>query len=140
MRLKNLTQKLLPVAVVAAGLSALAVQPAFAASAAYTCQSNQVCFYKNANFSGTVFVPAEMNNRDGGVSNFITKAFTDGTNVNDRVSSVVNNAGWCVGVYVDTDFGPTGIIISPHSRVNLLDHLNDAISSAQYEHGFGGCP
>jgi hypothetical protein len=81
-----------------------------------------------------------MNNRDGGVSNFITKAFTDGTNVNDRVSSVVNNAGWCVSLALDSDFGPTGILMSPHSRVNLLGYMNDAISSARYEHGTGGCP
>ncbi|WP_073836880.1 peptidase inhibitor family I36 protein [Micromonospora sp. CB01531] len=114
------------------GVVALGAQPA---SAAYVCANNQVCFYEGANYSGTAFVPQELSNSSNSVPDFRYRVFTNGTNANDRVSSIVNNTGWSLAVYRDVWFGGDHLIVPPYTRTNLSWPYDNEISSAKFATG-----
>ena len=119
---------------------------ALPASAAYQCQDNQVCFYEKANYTGTVYVPGEMSNNSGQVDQFLIRWFSNGTNVDNRVTSIVNNTGWCVvvyrGPYFRDDNGvESGWLIRPDRGENLWGtDYDNRISSARFHWRQEGCP
>ena len=110
------------------------------ASAAYACRDNQVCFYEGPNWTGSVFVPWEMSGRAGNVPDFSHRNFTNGTNANDRVTSVINNTGWCVLLFRAAGFldengrGNFGWRVKPDTRTNLMrSPFDNRVSSARFE-------
>jgi Peptidase inhibitor family I36 len=143
LKTRNLVKVILAAVLPAIGLAVLAAQPA---SAAYSCADNQVCFYEGAYYSGTAFVPREMSGNSGSVPDFRYRVFTNGTNANDRVTSIVNNTGWCVVVYrgiwfVDDSGAHSGWQIFPDSRVNLAGtEFDNRVSSAKFQWKTLGCP
>ncbi|MBX7267734.1 peptidase inhibitor family I36 protein [Micromonospora sp. Llam7] len=115
-------------------ISAVTVSPQ-PVSAAYVCADNKVCFYDGRNYTGTVFAPQEMYNNYGSVPDFSRRVFTNGTNANDRTTSIINNTGWIVLAYTDVRFdGFAWVRIGPDSRINL-EHtvVDNQISSAKFQ-------
>ncbi|MFE1519013.1 peptidase inhibitor family I36 protein [[Kitasatospora] papulosa] len=79
-------------AVVAGGMAVVATP----ANAAYACGSNQVCLYKNSNFTGSVFVLPQITTSYGVkvfcAPDLAQNKYTDGSSVNNTASSIVNNS------------------------------------------------
>jgi hypothetical protein len=122
--------------VVAAGL---AIAPA-AANAAYVCGSGQVCLYKDINFTGTVRVLT------GTISDFQFTNYSNGDNMNDTVSSIVNNSNKTFQGWHDNNFGGLRAVVGAGAKSPDMTHdvpvflggvflggrdFNDVISSAQ---------
>jgi len=142
---RKILRSIVATVLAAAGFVAVGALPA---SAAYLCQDNQVCFYEGSYYTGTAFVPAEMaSGGSGSVWNFQYRVFSNGTNANERVTSIVNNTGWCVAVYTrfgfyDDDGTESRAVIGPDKRVNLDGYRhNNRISSTKFLWGASGaCP
>jgi Peptidase inhibitor family I36 len=105
------------------------------ASAAAVCGSNQVCLYQNSNETGSAFI---INGSGHNVSDFSQETFTNGSPLNDEVSSMVNNTGEAVLAFSDANFSGLSIGISPHSQIDNLTstqlvgefiNFNDVMSS-----------
>ncbi|MFD5065999.1 peptidase inhibitor family I36 protein [Streptomyces sp. NPDC058394] len=79
-------------AVVAGGMAVVATP----ANAAYTCGSNQVCLYKNSDFTGSVYVLPQITDSHGVkifcAPDLAKSKYTDGSSANNSVSSIVNNS------------------------------------------------
>lgn len=111
------------------------------ASAAYDCPSNHVCFYEYYKLTGSVFDPngsvkgADMAHWPySGVSNFAYYRFANGNWLDNEVSSIDNQTGWCVLVYREPSYNGAAFVAPPHWRGNLPSKTgwDDQISSAQY--------
>ncbi|MBZ9644359.1 peptidase inhibitor family I36 protein [Streptomyces sp. PSKA30] len=142
----NRIKGLLVAGTVAAGLTLATGTPA---SAAYYCADNEVCFYDGADYTGTALVAVH-----DGYGNLVKKGtgqvlgdfsqltFSDGRNANDRVSSVINNTGWCVAIYphawYGTDWGQT-YVLRQDRGTNLPGGLWDQVSSARFDWSVAGC-
>ncbi|MFD9286127.1 peptidase inhibitor family I36 protein [Streptomyces mirabilis] len=105
------------------------------ANAAYNCGSNQVCLYKNSDFTGSVFILPQITNSYGVkifcAPDLAQNKYTDGTSVNNSVSSVVNNSN---SVIFLADYrGPGGkhTGISGGSRLWNLDSVQTFDSSGK---------
>ncbi|MGW6015591.1 peptidase inhibitor family I36 protein [Streptomyces sp. NPDC055210] len=66
------------------------------ASAAYSCADNQVCLYKNSDFTGSVYILPQVTLSDG-TKTFCARdlsqdRYSDGPSVDNTVSSIVNNS------------------------------------------------
>ncbi|NMO56950.1 hypothetical protein HH310_37970 [Actinoplanes sp. TBRC 11911] len=94
-------------AIVAVGL---AVAPT-AANAAYTCGSGQVCLYKDINYTNTVRVFS------GSISDFQFANYSNGTNMNDSVSSIINNSGTTFQGWYDNNDGGIRAVVGAGARI-----------------------
>ncbi|MFJ3762844.1 peptidase inhibitor family I36 protein [Streptomyces sp. NPDC090080] len=99
------------------------------ADAAAACPANAVCFYESADFHGSMYqLPAS-----GHASDFLKARFYNGTGVNDRVSSIINNTNYKVHIYKDVHYAnQLGYGLKAHGNIPNLDwvYYNDMISSA----------
>jgi hypothetical protein len=94
--------------IVAAGL---AIAPV-AANAAYVCGGGQVCLYENINFTGTVRVVSEN------IPDFQFTNYSNGTNMSDSVSSIVNNSGKTLQGWPDHNYeGLTRAVVGAGAKV-----------------------
>ncbi|WP_353962835.1 peptidase inhibitor family I36 protein [Streptomyces sp. NBC_01275] len=113
------------------------------AQAAWKCPDGYFCMYENSNYTGSVAVIPEVNEKmsgyTGGIANLRNAHFTNGKIVDDAVSSVVNNTSQNIFFYSDHDYnsssgenpyvwGPT--VIRPHQGWPTMNALeNDNIGS-----------
>ncbi|MEV4348216.1 peptidase inhibitor family I36 protein [Actinoplanes sp. NPDC049596] len=121
----------------------VAVSPA-AAQAAWVCQSGYVCIYKDYDKKGTVAVLPELSPASGKYTgraqDFRNYKYTNGDNLNDSASSVVNLTDRTLRVYEHGNYnstksgGWTDIYPNSWSNINygtgFLD--NDKASSADF--------
>ncbi|WUI52326.1 peptidase inhibitor family I36 protein [Streptomyces sp. NBC_00414] len=104
--------------------SALTFAPS--ASAAVHCPEQAVCVYRDANFAGSMYsFPA---------NNYVTLSktehkFSDGTPVNDNISSVVNNTTFTFAFYTDHSYGGSLADVLAPRRWTSQVAMNDRISS-----------
>jgi len=101
---RNIIKGVFGAAVVVAGMVAVAADPA---QAAYVCSKGEVCLYENYNRTGSVFVVPFGRNGMGQLREFRDHQFFNGTNLNDKVSSVDNRSDHLLTLYRNGDFkGP----------------------------------
>ncbi|CAL9639937.1 hypothetical protein SUDANB60_06275 (plasmid) [Streptomyces sp. enrichment culture] len=88
-----------------------AAPQANAATAAYSCPSNQVCMYKDANLTGTVFVAqnvpivVEMDRTYNQFSDLNYQKYTNGERVDNSISSIVaSSPSMCADTFTGTDY------------------------------------
>jgi hypothetical protein len=104
MNKRTVLKGVLGVAVTVAGMVAI---PAGPAQAAYVCAKGEVCLYENYNRTGSVFVVPFGKNGMGQLREFRDHKFSNGTNLNDKVSSVDNRSDHLLTLYRNGDFkGP----------------------------------
>ncbi|GAA2701262.1 peptidase inhibitor family I36 protein [Actinoplanes palleronii] len=145
-------KKILHVLAVAATVTAGFLAVTSPAQAAYPCLVGYVCLYENVGWTGSVAVLPELNRDDNGpgeVHWFPEKTFTNGTNLNDHVSSVKNLTNKTLYLYDDVDFDNTSqhtdypkwiAQVPAHTSVYLTDdnwnwgNFNDKASSASIGH------
>jgi hypothetical protein len=132
--------------IVGAGAAiALASTPALAAA---TCPQGHICFFENTNFTGSM---SDQTNAliygKGKIDVFWNSHYTNGDNLNDTVSSVVNNTQSCIGLnanfyqqegrwYGEDPKADTGYIdIGPQTSVSFdgdaRGRFNDLMSSTE---------
>jgi hypothetical protein len=114
----------------AAGGTVLGIAPASAAPAAAACPAGQVCFYKDANFQGSLSTQARLVTSPFEISNFQNSHFNDGSSLNDAISSVINDTPFEVIVFTDANFGGQSITFPPDTQLQQVVP-NDALSSAE---------
>jgi Peptidase inhibitor family I36 len=122
------TTKLLMAATAAVVAGTVAPTAAYAANA---CPADNICLSKNTNQTGSVLllrVPGEVFVK---VNNFADLRFSDGSNLNDQVSSIRNNTR--VKVFLSTDAGLSGdtLLLLPGEFKNSLGSFNDRLSSLE---------
>ena len=105
---------------------------AFAADS-HGCPADRICVWKDASYNGprVVFAPGTDD------PDFATQAptnFSDGTPLNDNISSIDNNTGVTVQFYTDASFQGVDAPFGSHVAHATL-YWNDAFSSY-----FGGTP
>ena len=82
----------------------LIVAPA-AAQAAYVCRSGEVCIYQHWNLTGSVAVLPELRNGGSGkVADFRNHRYTNGENLNDSASSVINLSNRSFYIYSEGNY------------------------------------
>ncbi|MET8280472.1 peptidase inhibitor family I36 protein [Micromonospora sp. NPDC005174] len=120
-------------AVVATAGTLVAAAPA---QAAYQCQRGEVCFYEHNGGTGSVAVLATLSPRRGGgypnaVLDFRKLLYTNGKNLNDSASSVVNDTDFYLSVYENVGGASPGkyVYLRPHSGGTFVD-MNDMASAA----------
>ena len=110
------------------------------ASAAAVCARGHICFYQNPWYRGSM---SDQTNTlifgSGKIGDFRNKRYFNGANLNDSISSVVNNTSQCIALYSDIDFQSnipafkrlfgTGspnvyLVIGPKTSV-VFDHVLD---------------
>lgn len=96
---------------IAAAVAGLVAIPAGPAQAAYVCAKGEVCLYENYNRTGSVFVVPFGKNGMGQLREFRDHHFYNGTNLNDKVSSVDNRSDHLLTLYRNGDFG------GPYQRI-----------------------
>ncbi|SNY26031.1 peptidase inhibitor family I36 protein [Paractinoplanes atraurantiacus] len=121
----------------------VAVTPS-AAQAAWTCQQGYVCFYENYGLSGSVAVLKELSPASGQytgqVQDFRNYTYTNGKNLNDSASSVINLTGRSLRVYSNVNYNSSGnggfldVYAGESSDINYKTGTcnNDAASSARF--------
>ncbi|MDR6980939.1 hypothetical protein J2X68_007681 [Streptomyces sp. 3330] len=66
------------------------------ANAAYNCANNQICLYKNSDFTGSVYVLPQVTLSNGAKvfcsRDLAQSRYSDGSSVDNTVSSIVNNS------------------------------------------------
>ncbi|MFJ3763076.1 peptidase inhibitor family I36 protein [Streptomyces sp. NPDC090080] len=97
------------------------------AEAAASCPANAVCFYEAADFHGSMYLMTGSE-----VNSFRVVNFYDGSNANDRVTSIINNRNSKLGVYKDTYGGHYLGYVGANSKVGNLSSKgwDNKISSA----------
>jgi peptidase inhibitor family I36 len=55
------------------------------------CPASTVCFWRDANFSGSISIQPVLGNDGGTINNMVNSHFTDGSILNDQASSIQNN-------------------------------------------------
>lgn len=80
-----------------------------AAQAAANCPYNYICFYQNPDYHGSASIQARLSPVNSGyvgeIDNFQNSHYTDGENLNDSVSSVLNYTDkWSI-LCQNADFG-----------------------------------
>ncbi|SNY25985.1 peptidase inhibitor family I36 protein [Paractinoplanes atraurantiacus] len=104
MKMRTVLKGVLGVAVTVA---ATAVIPAGPAQAAYVCSKGEVCLYEHYDRTGSVFVVPFGKNGMGKISDFRAYTFFNGTNLNDKVSSIDNRSDHLLTLYSNVDLkGP----------------------------------
>ncbi|MBB2946587.1 hypothetical protein FB565_006355 [Actinoplanes lutulentus] len=120
----------------AAVIGAVFVAPA-AAQAAYTCRDGEVCLYQHYDKTGSVAVLLR-NNSAGEFEDFRNYRYTNGENLNDSVSSVVNKSNRGFWIYSEGSYNTkkNGLAywIWPGREMNFGPHwstidMNDKASS-----------
>ncbi|MFB7600908.1 peptidase inhibitor family I36 protein [Streptomyces sp. NPDC056160] len=112
------------------------------ASAAASCSG--VCFYEGYWYSGQKSDQTKtLVSGSGQIQRFTNSHYQNGANINDSVSSVVNNTGYCLKLYYDFDFqhnvqgsdSKRGMIIGKYTSVvldgNTDSAFNDRFSSVR---------
>ncbi|MFG1884586.1 peptidase inhibitor family I36 protein [Micromonospora sp. NPDC049102] len=106
------------------------------AQAVYQCRSDEVCFYEHSGETGSVAVLASLSPRHGGgypnaVLDFRQGLYTNGKNLNDSASSVVNNTDFYLSVYENVGGASPGkwVYVRPRAWGNLVE-MNDMASAA----------
>ena len=79
-----------------------------AAEAAWKCQVGYVCFYENFNLTGSAAVPGVLSMWSGAwpgqAVDFRDYSYTNGADLNDSASSVINRTGLTLYVYEHGNF------------------------------------
>ncbi|SNY24977.1 peptidase inhibitor family I36 protein [Paractinoplanes atraurantiacus] len=105
MKLRTVLRSAAAAAVVLGGSLAVTSSPA---QAAWTCQAGYVCFYENANLTGSVAVLPELSMSSpswpGQAADFRNYSYYNGHNLNDSVSSVINRTNRTLWVYEHGNF------------------------------------
>ncbi|MFF5075627.1 peptidase inhibitor family I36 protein [Actinoplanes sp. NPDC000266] len=105
MRLRTVLRGAAAAALLLAGT--LAATPS-AAQAAWKCQVGYVCFYENFNLTGSAAVPGVLSMWSGAFPgqavDFRSYTFTNGTNLNDAASSVINRTSRTLWVFEHGNF------------------------------------
>ncbi|MGW6015598.1 peptidase inhibitor family I36 protein [Streptomyces sp. NPDC055210] len=90
---KSRASALLFATAVAVGATAVVAPPA---NAAYNCANNQVCLYKESDFRGSVYILPQVTLSNGAkifcARDLSQSRYSDGSSVDNTVSSVVNNS------------------------------------------------
>ncbi|SDT73919.1 peptidase inhibitor family I36 protein [Actinoplanes derwentensis] len=120
----------------AAVAGSLVVAPT-AALAVYTCGAGQVCLYQDYNYKGSVSVVTEMGSGGPGyVADFRGHRYTNGVDLNDSASFVVNNTNQSIRLYEHGNFNnyKSGdwFDVAPNSQRNAPSHVNDKASSISW--------
>ncbi|WP_328497912.1 peptidase inhibitor family I36 protein [Streptomyces sp. NBC_00414] len=96
-------------------------------SAAYTCADNQVCLYKNSDFTGSVYVLPKVTLSSGATifcaRDLSASKYSDGSSVSDTVSSVVNNSNSVLFLYENKNSGGKHMGIAGGYRLWNLDNV-----------------
>lgn len=85
--------------IVVGGLVLIAGLFAPAASAAAPCPDGAICFYKDAHFRGSVSTQSTLIDGTPSISNFANSTFHDGSSLDNKISSVVNNSRYCLKLF-----------------------------------------
>lgn len=114
---------------------------ASASTSAYQCASNQLCFYKDAGFTGTTYVaytqkePFQWGDEYGDVQDANFKHYTNGDSLDNSISSFANNLSLEVYLYTGTyytgehDWYPTHLSIR---QVGWNDQISSIRNLAYY--------
>jgi hypothetical protein len=87
-------------------------------------ESGRAYFYRHTGYNGGVA------SRAADDSTFTNNTFSDGSPLNDNVSSVSNRDDQWILVYNDSDFGGWRMCIGPNSRVFDMGHYGGANDDA----------
>jgi peptidase inhibitor family I36 len=99
------------------------VLPGTAQAAPYQCKDKQDCFFKELDSKGTVSVQARLipdsGKFVGWIDDFRNSHYTDGSSLQDSVSSVVNNTDRWIIIYDEGHRHGIRTVVGPHSTANL---------------------
>ncbi|MBB2947264.1 hypothetical protein FB565_007032 [Actinoplanes lutulentus] len=121
---------------VVAVAGSLVVAPT-AALAVYTCRSGEVCLYQDYNYKGSVSVITEMGpGGQGYVVDFRGHRYTNGVDLNDSASFVVNNTSQWIRLYEHGNFNNyksgSWFEVGPNGQRNAPSNMNDKASSISW--------
>ncbi|TXS66104.1 hypothetical protein EAO69_30245 [Streptomyces sp. me109] len=114
------------------------------ASAAATCPQTKLCVYENYGFTGSMAIIEGLSQPRSKVTDFRSLHFYNGTPVNDRISSVVNNTNTTVllfvGIGASTEGSGESVLFYPGARISLSDSRSLASLNDTFSSGISGNP
>ncbi|MFF5075597.1 peptidase inhibitor family I36 protein [Actinoplanes sp. NPDC000266] len=114
--MRNVLKGFVGVAAVVAGT---VVIPAGPAQAAYVCSKGELCLYEHYDRTGSVFVVPLGNGGQVRIREFRDHTFFNGTNLNDKVSSVDNRTDRRLTLWRHGDFGGPSQDVSANTKYSF---------------------